>query len=251
MKTVGIIQARMGSTRLSGKILRELAGKTVLAHVAERVGAAQRVDEVCIATTVGAIDDPVEVEAARLGVRCFRGSEDDVLSRYHGAAVASKADVIVRVTGDCPMFDSGVLDDMLACFHAGLAETPPVDFMSNFIDRRFPRGLDAEIFTFRAIDRVHQIATRPNEREHVTPYIYHHPDEFVMRSYAAPEDRSKYRWTLDTDQDWQFMEQVFAELSRPDRPFTTQEVFDLLQRRPELAELNALVEQRYSAEQKA
>lgn len=251
MKTVVIIQARMGSTRLSGKILRELAGKSVLGHVVERVGAAQGVDEVWIATTVGAIDDPVEVEAAKLGVGCFRGSEADVLSRYHGAAVASKADVIVRVTGDCPMFDSVVLGDMLTRFHVGLTELPPVDFLCNVIERRFPRGLDAEIFTFKTLDRVHQIATRPNEREHVTPYVYHHPDEFVIRSYAAADDHSQYRWTLDTDADWQFMEQVFAELSRPDRPFNTEEVLDLLQRRPELAELNALVEQRYSAEQKA
>jgi spore coat polysaccharide biosynthesis protein SpsF len=223
----------------------------VLAHVVERVRLAKRVDEVWIATTTGSIDDAVEVEASKVGVGCFRGSEADVLDRYYGAALAAGADVVVRVTGDCPMFDGALLDEMLADFHKGLLGIPPVEFMSNFLDRRFPRGLDAEIFTFGVLVRVHRAAVKENEREHVTPYVYSHPEDFTIRSYVAPEDWSKCRWTLDTDQDWQFMEKVFSELVRMDDVFTTRQVLELLSRRPDLAALNAMVEQRYSAEQPA
>jgi spore coat polysaccharide biosynthesis protein SpsF len=240
----------MGSTRLRGKVLRELGGKTVLAHVVERVRVAKRVDDVWIATTVGPIDDAIQVEAAKVGAGCFRGSEEDVLDRYYRTALAAGADVVVRVTGDCPMFDGGLLDEMLADFHTGLSGVPPVDFMSNFINRRFPRGLDAEIFTIDVLRRVHRAAVKANEREHVTPYVYSHPEEFTIRSYVAPEDWSHHRWTLDTDQDWQFMEEVFSELVRTGDVFTTGQVLELLSRRPSLVALNAMVEQRYSAEQK-
>ncbi len=237
MKTVAIIQARMGSTRLPGKVLRPLAGDTVLGHVVRRVRQAKRLDGVCIATTESAADEPIVAESSRLGVSCWRGSEQDVLARYFGAAQASEADVIVRVTSDCPLFDGAVLDEMLAAFSA----TPGLDYMSNVQARRFPRGLDAEIFTFAALERVHREATRQHEREHVTPYFYQHSELFRLHSFVGKEDLSAHRWTLDTPEDWQFVEAVYAALGAD---FTTASVLNLLKARPELAKLNAHVEQK-------
>lgn len=237
MKTIAIIQARMGSTRLPGKVLKRLAGDTVLGHVVRRVRLAKRLDGICIATTESPTDEPIVAEAARLGVSCWRGSEQDVLDRYFDAAQASGADIIVRVTSDCPLFDGALLDEMLAVFQAA----PGLDYLSNVQARRFPRGLDAEIFTFTALTRAHREATRQHEREHVTPYFYHHSERFRLHSFVGPEDWSAHRWTVDTPEDWQFVEAVYAALGAD---FTTADVLKLLKARPELAKLNAHVEQK-------
>mgnify|MGYP003340477344 CR=1 FL=1 len=241
MKTVAIIQARMGSTRLRGKVLKPLAGDTVLGHVVRRVRLAKRLDAICIATTESPGDEPIVTECARLGVGCWRGSEHDVLSRYFDAARAGGADVIVRVTSDCPLFDGALLDEMLAVFHA----SPGLDYLSNVQARRFPRGLDAEVFTFAALTRAHREATRQHEREHVTPYFYQHPELFSLHSFVGNEDLSAHRWTLDTPEDWQFVEAVYAALGAD---FTTADVLKLLKARPELAKLNAHVEQKKLAQ---
>lgn len=241
MKTIAIIQARMSSTRLPGKVLKPLAGDTVLGHVIRRVRLAKRLDGICIATTESPADEPIVTEAARLGVSCWRGSEPDVLDRYFGAARASGADVIVRVTSDCPLFDGALLDEMLAVFIA----TPGLDYLSNVQVRRFPRGLDAEIFTFPALERAHREAAHFHEREHVTPYFYQNPELFRLRSFENKEDLSAHRWTLDTPEDWQFIEAVYASLGT--NP-TTAEVLNLLNFRPELATLNARVEQKKLAQ---
>lgn len=250
MKTVAIIQARMGSQRLAGKVLRTLCGKSMLAHVLERVSAAKRLDEVWLATSVNPQNDELALHVEALGYPCFRGSEEDVLARYHGAAQAAQADVIVRITSDCPLYDPLVCDRMLERFHAALGENPPADFMSSVFERRFPRGLDTEIFTFAALDRNFREALLPNEREHVTPHFYHHPEKFRALSWVNEEDLSLFRWTVDTPEDWQFIETVYEKLWRPGHVITTQEVVALLAQFPELAAVNAEVEQKYSAEQK-
>jgi spore coat polysaccharide biosynthesis protein SpsF len=237
MKTIAIIQARMGSTRLPGKVLKQLAGDTVLGHVVRRVRLAKRLDGICIATTISPTDEPIVAEAARLGVSCWRGSEQDVLDRYFGAAQATGAEVIVRVTSDCPLFDGALLDDLLAAFQA----IRRLDYLSNVQVRCYPRGLDAEIFTFAALTRAHREATQPHEREHVTPYFYQHPELFRLHSFEGREDWSAHRWTLDTPEDWQFVEAVYAALGAD---FTTADVLKLLKARPELAKLNAHVEQK-------
>ena len=241
MKTIAIIQARLGSTRLPGKVLRQLAGDTVLGHVVRRVREARRLDGVCIATTESPADEPIVAEATRLGVSCWRGSEQDVLARYYGAAQASGAEVIVRVTSDCPLFDGALLDEMLAVFFA----TPGLDYLSNVQARSFPRGLDAEIFTFAALTRAHHQALRQHEREHVTPYFYQHSEVFRLHSFTYKEDLSAHRWTLDTPEDWQFFESVYALLGSD---FTTWEMLDLLKARPELNKLNEHVEQKKLSE---
>jgi spore coat polysaccharide biosynthesis protein SpsF len=244
MKTVAIIQARMGATRLPGKVLRALCGYPVLGHVIRRVKAASRLDAVVVATTVAPADDVVAAECPHWGAACFRGSEQDVLSRYHGAAQMAGAEAIVRITADCPLYDPTLLDRMLADFAQPDAAGAIPDCMSNVIERSFPRGLDTEIVTFAALDRTHREAAQPYEREHVIPYIYQHQNLFRVRSYKEKPNLSGHRWTLDTPEDWQFIEAVYQELHREGQLFTTGDVLNLLKKRPELAKLNAHVEQK-------
>lgn len=241
MKSIAIIQARMGSTRLPGKVLKPLAGDTVLGHVVRRVREAKRLDGVCIATTDSPADEPIVREAFRLGMLCWCGSEQDVLDRYFGAAQSCGADIVVRITSDCPLFDGALLDEMLAVFHTA----PRLDYMSNVQVRRFPRGLDAEIFTLAALRMAHRKAKEPHEREHVTPYLYQHPEQFRLSSFVGKSDLSAHRWTLDTPEDWQFVEAVYAALGPR---FTTADVLNLLKARPELATLNVHVEQKKLAQ---
>jgi spore coat polysaccharide biosynthesis protein SpsF len=174
----------------------------------------------------------------------FRGSEADVLSRYHGAALACGADAIVRVTSDCPLFDSTVLDAMLVIFRNANCDAVKVDYMSNVERRTFPRGLDAEIFTFAALDRAQKEARLDYEREHVTPYIHLHSEWFRIGSFEGAVDLSRHRWTLDTPEDWELIETIFNTLGKDGRIFSTEDVLKLLNERPELAKLNAHVEQK-------
>jgi len=242
VRTVAIIQARMASTRLPGKVLRLLAGEPMLAHVARRVAACPRLDEVVVATTDRPADDAVAAEAARVGVRPFRGSEDDVLDRYYHAA--QDADVVVRVTADCPLFDPVLLRAMLDRFVARRRDGLPVDYLSNTVVRTYPLGLDAEIFTFAALARAHREAREPFEREHVTPYIYLHLDRFTVEHFVAEQDHSHLRWTVDTEEDFRFVEEVYRALYRPGVIFPTETVLALLRDRPHLAAINAHVPQR-------
>ena len=249
MKTVAIVQARMGSTRLPGKVLLSLCGKSVLAHVVERVRVSRAIDEVIVATTDRQADDAIAALATELGTVPFRGSEEDVLSRYYLAAVERQAEIIVRVTADCPLFDGDLLRAMLAPFAAGCGQVqgPGIDYLSNTLTRTYPRGLDAEIFTFTALERAYRAATHAFEREHVTPFIYSHPELFTLRNFAGDRDYSRHRWTLDTEEDWQLIEAIYAKLYRRDGPFGTRETLALLEHEPALAELNAHVTQKVTA----
>jgi spore coat polysaccharide biosynthesis protein SpsF len=234
---VAIIQARMGSTRLPGKVMKRLLGKTVLQHVVQRVRACRRITSLVIATTTAGEDDVICDEAKRLDVLCVRGSRDDVLSRFCLAARAAKADAIVRVTSDCPLLDSAVLCHLVEEFL-----NHQVDYCSNTMARSYPRGLDAEVFTREALERADREANLAYEREHVTPYFYEHPESFRLRSVAAGRDLSAHRWTLDTPDDWRLIERVYEAIGTCD--FGMQEVLDLLQREPQLANINAHVEQK-------
>lgn len=244
MKTTAIIQARMGSTRLPGKVIKLLGFRTVLGQVITRVKACPLVDEVVVATTVLLQDDAIEKESRKYSVRVFRGSEEDVLARYHGAAQEADAQIVVRVTADCPLFDPQVLAAMLEQFLDTKCPGPAPDYLSNTLERTFPRGLDAEIFTRAALERAHREADKPFQREHVTPYIYQHPEFFLLKNFLNAMDLSAHRWTLDTPEDYLLLESIFASLDRGPELFTTQAVLDLLESRPELVALNAHVEQK-------
>lgn len=244
MTITAIVQARMGSTRLPGKVLRSLCSKAILAHVIDRVRSSQAIDTIVVATTDQPADDAIAALAPALGVTLFRGSEDDVLSRFYYAAVAAKADTIVRVTADCPLFDGVLLRAMIGEFSAGRRRGERLDYLSNTLTRTYPRGLDAEIIDFAALQRAQLEATKPFEREHVTPYIYGHPESFALKNFAGAQDFSHHRWTLDTEADWQLIEAIYATLYRADRLIATPEILDLLARQPALAALNAHIVQK-------
>lgn len=241
-RAVAIIQARMGSTRLPGKVMLPLGDTTVLGWVIRRVAACARVSEVVVATSVLAEDDVVAGAAARQGAFVFRGSPDNVLSRYCGAAAARQADWIIRVTSDCPLFDPGVLSAMLERFQALAGQ---VDYLSNaWPHRTFPRGLDAEIFTRAALEVACTRSRQPHELEHVTPYLYQHPDEFRLAGFTQERDQSGYRWTLDTPDDWRLIQAIHQALGEGGRIYGLAEMAALMEARPELAALNAHVRQK-------
>ncbi len=244
MKTVAIIQARMGSTRLPGKVMKTLCGRTVLAHVIRRVRACPLVDEVVVATTRSPADDAIAREATGCGAGVFRGSEDDVLSRYYLAALERQAATVVRITSDCPLFDPKLLEEMLRRFLSRRQNVPAPDYLSNSLVRTYPRGLDAEILTFQALEKAWREGTEPYQREHVTPYIYQHPELFVLENYGNAEDLSFHRWTLDTDDDFRLIAKIYAALGREDRLFSTDQVLDLLRGHPAWLEINAHVRQK-------
>lgn len=243
-RTVAIIQARMGSTRLPGKVMLRVCGHSVLAHVIGRVQAAAGIDRVVVATSIEPEDDAVVGEAVRYGAQVFRGSAEDVLARFCGAAQMAGADAVARITADCPLFDPVLLAAMVRRFRERAAGGQPLDYLSNGLIRTYPRGLDAEIFTLEALTRCAVEATRPYEREHVTPYIYEHPEKFAIEAYTGTPDLSAHRWTLDTPEDWKLIETIYRALGNGRAIFPTASILSLLESRPELVALNAHVEQK-------
>jgi spore coat polysaccharide biosynthesis protein SpsF len=183
-------------------------------------------------------------EAQRHGATVFRGSEQDVLARFHGAAREVDAQTIIRITADCPLLDPGILGRMVRVFDAARSSSQPIDYMSNALDRTFPRGLDGEVFNRVALERAFKEATLPYEREHVTPYIYEHRDLFNVVSFRGSCDYSHYRLTLDTPKDWDLLAAIFSKLQRPGQLISTDEVIELLDGDPVLASLNGEVRQK-------
>lgn len=228
----------MGSTRLPGKVLMDVGGETVLGRVVRRLSRAKLITEVAIATTDSAADDAIVSEAKRLGLRCFRGAEQDVLSRYLGAAEAFAADVVVRVTSDCPLIDAEVADQVLREFFSAHA-----DFAYNDVEHSFPRGLDVEVFSREAFHKAALSANRQYQREHVTPVFYERPDIFKTAIVHADRDFSRYRWTLDTPDDLQLIRTIYSHFSN-NVEFTWRDVVALMEKSPDLARMNAHVAQK-------
>ncbi|HEY7098199.1 MAG TPA: glycosyltransferase family protein [Terriglobales bacterium] len=233
MKIVVIIQARMGSTRLPGKVMRDLGGDTVLARVVQRVRRIGLIDHVVIATTKDRRDDIIANECQRLDVDCFRGEELNVLDRYYQAAQVARADAIVRITSDCPLIEPEVSEKIIQVF---LDRKP--DYVSNTLTRSYPRGLDTEIVTSEALCRAWREAKRDYQRVHVTPYIYENPELFVIEQIVNESDCSEYRWTLDTAEDLAFLRTVYERMGEFDQIYW-RDLLELLEREPELTELNS------------
>lgn len=238
MSTVAVVQARVGSTRLPGKVLRDLGGATVLARVVRRVRRARRLDAVVVATTERSADDPLVAECEGLGVDVFRGSEDDVLARFCGAARAAGAEVVVRITADCPLIDPGVIDQVVAAF---VAAAP--DYASNTLVRTFPRGLDVEVMTRASLERAAREATEAYQRVHVTPYLYQHPELFRLLPVTGEVDASHLRWTVDTAEDLALVRALYARLDNDDA-FDWRRALRVVEDAPELADLNRGVQQK-------
>jgi spore coat polysaccharide biosynthesis protein SpsF len=238
LKIVAIVQARMGSSRLPGKVLCDLHGKTMLARVVSRVRRAHAIDEVLVATTDCSADDVVAQECRRCSVPVFRGNEDDVLDRYLRAAQWTNADVIVRITSDCPLIDPEIVDKTVRAF---LAERG--DYASNVMVRTYPRGLDTEVMTVPALQRAWSDADQMYQRAHVTPYIFEHPEIFKLLSVTGDADYSQHRWTVDTPEDLEFVRTIYTRLENR-LEFLWRDVLALLASEPELMQLNRLVQQK-------
>lgn len=246
MKVVVIVQARMKSTRLPAKVLLDLGGATALQRCLDRALRIEGIDNVVVATSTDSEDNIIERVAHRLGYGVFRGSERDVLSRYHLAAHSMKADVIVRCTSDCPLLDPVLSSKVVCALIDSRGTSQPFDYVSNVVERRLPRGLDTEVFTIEALDRAHQEATEASEREHVTAYLYRRPQMFRCGSVVSPElpDLSSHRWTLDTLEDYVFLSSLFESFGPSIAQAPTQAIVAFLQERPDLICLNAHVAQK-------
>jgi spore coat polysaccharide biosynthesis protein SpsF len=239
MGVVAIIQARMGSTRLPGKVMRLLAGKPMIQRVTERVQRARKVDQVVVATTTLKEDDALaDFVAKQLPVRVTRGPWDDVLTRYHEAAVATDASTIVRITSDCPLLSPQVTARVIEEFHR-----EKCDYASNAVVRTYPRGLDTEVMTRAALDRSNREAKDPADREHVTQYINDHPDLFRMHDVVDSEDHSDLRWTVDTEDDFRLVEKIYGHFGT-NAAFEYADVLDLIRKNPSWSEINRHVEQK-------
>ncbi|MCR4435059.1 MAG: glycosyltransferase family protein [Clostridiales bacterium] len=240
-KTVSIIQARMGSTRLHGKVLLNICGKTVLEHVIDRVKQAGFIDEVVIAIADSPGNEVLAELAEACGVKYFRGSEEDVLSRYYYAARENKADTIVRITSDCPLIDPKVADEIIFFYRKNR-----YDMVSNAGpgkgDRTYPRGLDTEVFSFDALENAFFNASKSYQREHVTPFIYETSNRVFY--YKDKEDHSDLRWTLDTPEDFELIERIYRHLYKGRHDFFYKDILNLLNKFPALREINSQVRQK-------
>ncbi len=231
---VAILQARMGSSRLAGKTLMPILGVPLISRMLERVQRAQLIDRIIVATTTDSSDDPIAQTVTSLGVEVFRGHPTDVLQRYYEAAKGAHADTIVRITGDCPLHDPAVLDEVVAHF-----EVTNPDYCSG--PSNYPEGLDTEVFSFAALETACKEARLPSEREHVTPYIHNHPELFTiaLRWRSGERDDAKLHWSVDSKGDLIFVSAVYAELYPMNPAFGKNDVLALLERKPVLLQLNA------------
>lgn len=229
---LAILQARMSSTRLPGKVLMPLAGAPMIVRQIERVARARRIDRLVVATSLNPGDDAIEKTVRREGIAVHRGSLDDVLARFIGALEEfGPADHVVRLTADCPLADPFVIDETIET----LLETG-ADYASNTPPHRtFPKGLDVEVMTADTLRRAAATATTAEEREHVTWGIWNHPDRYRLAFHSQPVDEGEVRWTVDRPDDYAFMAAVYDALYRENRAFTSDAVRRFVSSRPDLA----------------
>jgi spore coat polysaccharide biosynthesis protein SpsF len=240
-RVVCIIEARFASTRLPGKVLKPILGEPMLARMIERIQRSRMVDSVVVATSTSSADDAVEEAATRAGADAFRGSEEDVLARVVGAAQTHHADVIVETTGDCPLHDPAIVDKVIADYLLGGA-----DFVGNIHPYTTPRGTDVRVFSTEALAEIERTSRDPADREHVSLHFWEHPDKYRLRNVETdlPAAAASYRLTVDTQADFDLVTAIYGELYPENSRFTITDVIQLLDSRPDLAALNADVQQK-------
>ena len=231
MKIVAIVQARMGSTRLPNKVMKPIGGIPMIELLLTRLVCAKEVDQIIVATSVDEVNLPLVEHIHKLGYTCEQGSENDVLDRYVQAAKKHQADVVVRITGDCPLVDPELVDEVIRSFKAA-----NVDYFSNTNPPTYPDGLDIEVFTFKALEQASQETIDPFDQEHVTPYL-RKPGKFITATMKHIQDLSALRWTVDETTDFAVIEKVFQHF-HPRTDFTWSEVIALQSQRPELFNIN-------------
>ena len=237
MKTTVIVQARMGSTRLPGKVLKEISGKPMLEWVVRRAEKATKVNDLVVATTYVPEDDLIELWCREHGIACFRGAEFDVLERFYHAAKWRGSDRIVRITADCPLIDPKVIDQVIELF-----ETSDADFAANRLPppwkRTFPIGLDVEVVSFAGLERARKEASQLFEREHVMPWFYATEGRCKVSILDDPRDAGDHRWTVDTAEDLALLQAIFNLLPDP-LEAGWEDVLTLIESHPELEMINA------------
>jgi spore coat polysaccharide biosynthesis protein SpsF len=246
-KVCAIIQARMTSTRLPGKVLMNIEGKPMLWHVIERIKHSKKTNDIILTIPNTKENDILEKFAKENKIKYFRGSEQDVLSRYYETAKKFKCDVVVRITSDCPLIDPKIIDLVIEKhLNSG------ADFTTNFLEgekgitikRSFPRGLEVEVFNFLTLKEAHQQAKKQYQREHIDPYIFEHPKNFHLASIKNMPDLSYMRWTVDEQKDLDFVREVYKKLYAKKKMFYIEDVVKLLKKYPELMEINKDVKQK-------
>jgi len=263
LTTVAIIQARMTSSRLPGKVLLDLSGQPMLVRVVERTRRARSLQQVVVATTTDATDDAIENLCRERGYPCYRGSVHDVLDRYYQAARRYGAEIVVRITADCPVIDPTVIDRTVQAFLGSGSDQPwpftpadvsallsrlPYDFAANRLPppwgRTYPIGLDVEVCTFAALEVAWREAILPHQREHVMPFFYENPERFRILLVNHDVDYGGLRWTVDTPQDLELLRQIYAHFGGRD-DFSWLDVLALFERHPELRQINAQVKPKH------
>jgi spore coat polysaccharide biosynthesis protein SpsF len=243
LKTVATIEARMTSTRLPGKVLADLDGLPALAVMVGRLKLVSELDDIVVATTVNASDDPIEALARELGIGIWRGSEDDVLQRVLDAAVGNRAKVIVELTGDCPLIDPAIVSKVVRHYWDS-----GVDYVSNVLERSYPIGMDTQVFATGVLADVARRTHNPNDHEHVSLYIYRNPSLYSLSNVRAsePETRPELRLTLDTPEDLAVIRSVHAGLRPIGEGYALADMLAFLDGRPQIAAINARVAHRWT-----
>ncbi|MFQ5479864.1 MAG: cytidylyltransferase domain-containing protein [Thermodesulfobacteriota bacterium] len=234
---VAIVQARMSSKRLPGKVMSDISGRSMLWHVVNRLRSVRNINKIVLATSTDPSDDIIARWSGDAGVDLYRGSLDDVLARYHGAALVHGAGAVVRITADCPMIDPLLIERVVDGFLSRRGGNRAVDYMG--LDGSFPDGLDTEVFSVEALNRAFNEARLPSEREHVTPYIWKNKGAFNVMSLKHSEDLSHMRWTVDDAKDLEFVRKVFEGFACPLRIFYFEEVIKFLSQHTDLLKINS------------
>jgi spore coat polysaccharide biosynthesis protein SpsF len=237
LNTVAIIQARMTSTRLPGKVLMKVAGRPMLLQEVHRLERSIRISDIVIATTTNVTDDPIVNLARKTGIRCHRGSESDVLGRFVDAVKLVKADVIVRLTADCPLIDPEIMDSVIAEL---VDHSNECDYASNVIHRTYPRGLDVEALFCDTLFRLDRLAQSKLNREHVTTYLRSgHPELFLIRSVEDNQNNADLRWTVDTQKDYELVCKVYESMHLDRTNPSYREILAYVRKHPETSQLNS------------
>lgn len=229
-----IVQARVGSTRFPDKIFADLCGKPMIWHIINRLKFSKKINNIILATTTNPLDDKLVKWAKENDIKIFRGSENNVLSRFYEAAKENKPDVIVRVTADDPFKDPVIIDEVI-----DLLEKKNLDFAYNNNPPSFPEGLDTEVFKFSALENAEKNSEDPFEREHVTQYFYCNPGKFSHKNYSCDEDLSDLRWTVDTKDDYEMVKKIYEALYKEDKIFLFKDILEYLSEHPEVSSMNS------------
>ena len=232
MKVIALVQARLGSIRLPEKVLRQIADKPLIELLLTRLSRSTEIDEIVVATSEEPLNNKLQLFVESLGFQCYRGSEKDVLKRFYESAKHFNADVVVRITGDCPLIDPDIVDELVQ-----ILISKNYDYASLVGD--FPDGLDCSVMTFKALEEAHLKAKLHSEREHVCPYIEKTFDDFKIFKYYKFDKLGHHRWTLDEEEDYELIKIIYQKLYRNNNIFKHDEIFALLAKEPSISELNS------------